>query len=252
MTDGVSLRVVTFNVRNAKAPDGANSWPLRRRATRATLARLDADVVGLQEAYRCQERYLRRSLTGTQAFGRGRGARGTGERCPLLWRSTRLEVVRAEARWFSDRPAEPGSRLPEARFPRLATLVELRDSTTGRTFGIANTHLDERQRSNRERSAELLVGWLAPDLPWVVMGDLNAGPDSPPLQALEAHGLRTVLPADAGGTNHDFTGRADGRRIDHILVSPEWEVRGAAVDRHRPGGRLPSDHWPVVADLVLA
>lgn len=250
-SEAMALRVVTFNVRNAKALDGANAWPLRRRSTAASLQRLDADVVGLQEAYCVQERFLRRKLPDTAAFGRGRNRRDTGERCPVLWRTTRFELVHAEVRWYSDLPAEPGSTLPGSRFPRLASVVELRDTRGGRTFGVANTHLDERNGGNRERSADLLLGWLRAGIPWVVIGDLNTGPDSPPLRALQASGLRSVLPADAGGTNHDFTGRADGRRIDHILVSDAWEVRAAAVDRYRPGGRLPSDHWPLVADLVL-
>jgi endonuclease/exonuclease/phosphatase family metal-dependent hydrolase len=243
--------VVTLNVRNARALDGAHAWPLRRSTTAAALRQLDADVIGLQEAYRCQERYLHRRLDGFATYGRGRGRRDRGERCPVLHRATRLERVRAEVRWFSDEPSAPGSRLPGAFFPRLATLVELADPSSGRRFGVACTHLDERHGANRVRSAELLVTWLRPEIPWVVMGDLNARPDTAPLRVLAAAGLRPVLSGDVGTTTHGFTGRSAGRPIDHILVRGEWEVLGAAVDRRRPGGRLPSDHWPVVADLAL-
>nr|MBA2624017.1 endonuclease/exonuclease/phosphatase family protein [Acidimicrobiia bacterium] len=215
------------------------------------LERLDADVAGLQEAYRCQERYLGRQLPEHSSVSRGRDANDRGERCPVLYRTARFQLDGAVVRWFSDEPDVPGSRLPNASFPRIATLVELTDRASGRRFGVANTHLDERQRPNRVRSAELLASWLRPGIPWVVTGDLNAEPDAKPLRVLQAHGLQSVLPDDAGGTNHDFTGRTDGRRIDHILVSDEWEVAAAEVDHHRPNGRLPSDHWPIVADLRL-
>jgi endonuclease/exonuclease/phosphatase family metal-dependent hydrolase len=85
----------------------------------------------------------------------------------------------------------------------------------------------------------------------MVMGDLNEGLDGPAVTALaSATGLRNAVPASAGGSNHEFTGRTDGRRLDHLLVPPTWAVRAAAVD-HRPvDGRLASDHWPVVADVV--
>jgi endonuclease/exonuclease/phosphatase family metal-dependent hydrolase len=51
------------------------------------------------------------------------------------------------------------------------------------------------------------------------------------------------------GTTHHFSGRIDGRQIDHILVSREIDVLDAQVAHPRPFGRLPSDHWPVVARL---
>ncbi|HJR24407.1 MAG TPA: endonuclease/exonuclease/phosphatase family protein, partial [Acidimicrobiales bacterium] len=57
------LRVATFNVRNGRALDGfVRAWPFRRRAVVAAIASLDADVVGLQEAYRFQLRSLLRGL----------------------------------------------------------------------------------------------------------------------------------------------------------------------------------------------
>ncbi len=88
-------------------------------------------------------------------------------------------------------------------------------------------------------------------VPWIVMGDLNATPDSPPLKVLTDAGLRYAVPADAGGSWHDFTGAEDDDRIDHILITPTWTVTEAAVSHFRPGGRLPSDHWPVMATLSL-
>jgi hypothetical protein len=41
------LRVATFNIRNSSAPDGDDSWPLRRESTVAAIDALDAEVVGL-------------------------------------------------------------------------------------------------------------------------------------------------------------------------------------------------------------
>jgi endonuclease/exonuclease/phosphatase family metal-dependent hydrolase len=72
------------------------------------------------------------------------------------------------------------------------------------------------------------------------------------LTALLDAGWRDAVPAEAGGTFHDFTGATDQERIDHILVGKGWQVVDAEVSHHRPGGRLPSDHWPVVATLQLS
>lgn len=244
-----TVRFASWNVRNGLALDGWDSWPFRRRAARTALAGLAADVVGLQEVYGWQLRSLRRALPDHAAVGRGRDADGGGERCTLLV-GPGLRIVRHRTLWCADTPSVPGSRLPGATHPRVVTLAEL-ELSGARRIGVAVAHLDQRHGVNRLRSAELLLGWLDPTLPWVVLGDLNAGPASPPLRRLQAGGLATALSPDAGGTAHRFGGGVDGPRIDHVLVSDRWEVAGARITHPRPGGRLPSDHWPVVADLRL-
>jgi endonuclease/exonuclease/phosphatase family metal-dependent hydrolase len=244
------IRVCSFNLRNGLAFDGCNSWPCRRRATLAVLAGIDADVAGLQEAFGFQAHYLARHLPDVGVSGDGRSARRRGERCCVLHREATLELVSADTRWFGEHHHHPGTRLPGASFPRVATIVELAIRATGQRFRFVNTHLDEHRDDNRVRAAEQLVEWLG-DGPAVLAGDLNATPTSEAVRTLEAAGLRQALPPDAGGTNHGFTGRTDGRRIDHILVSGHWEVADGRVVTERPGGRLPSDHWPVVADLRL-
>jgi len=84
------LRVASFNIRNGIAWDGLDSWPLRRPATAATIAGLDADLLGLQEVYGFQQRYLLRRLPGYAATGAGRtDGRSRGERCAVLTASAR-------------------------------------------------------------------------------------------------------------------------------------------------------------------
>jgi endonuclease/exonuclease/phosphatase family metal-dependent hydrolase len=246
----VNLRVGTFNIRNGFGFDGRNAWPFRWKATADMLRDLDTDVVGLQEAYGFQVRCLRSRLKDYGVTGDGRSVRRRGERCAVLFREARLELTESVTRWYGDDPDQPGRRLPEASFPRVATIADLTPQDGGPAFTFVNTHLDEHHESNRVAAAEQLLGWLG-DGPTIVVGDINAEAGSTVVRTLEAAGLRNVLGPDAPGTNHDFTGRTDGRRIDHILVSAHWTISSAEVVTGRPRGRLPSDHWPVVADLAL-
>jgi endonuclease/exonuclease/phosphatase family metal-dependent hydrolase len=246
---GVSLRVASFNIRNGRALDGRNAWPFRRRATATAIGELRADVVGLQEAYRCQLRYVVRQLGDVEAVGRGRDRQG-GEATPLLLSRRRIEALEHRTRWYGDEPDRPGLRLPGARHARIATIAWLEVDGTARVQ-VVNTHLDSVSVERRTRSATQLVGWLDPTVPGIVLGDLNAGPDAPELRPLLDAGFRHALPEDAGGTAHQWTGRTDGPRIDHILVRGGLEVAAAEVVQPHPGGRLPSDHWPVVAELRM-
>ena len=246
------LRVVSFNVRNGRAFDGWHSWPFRRRSTAAVVEGLGAAVVGLQEVYACQQRYLLRRLPRLQAVGEGRSGAGRGERCPVLWDPAVVSVVEHRTRWYGADPDRPGTRLAGARFPRVATLCRLRlEVGGGQEVQLVNTHLDAADRGNRIASAEQLAAWLDPAVPRIVLGDLNATPDSPVLAPLLDAGLRDALVDVPGGTEHRFTGATDGRRIDHVLVSDDIEVVSAWIAHGTGSGRLPSDHWPVVADLRL-
>ena len=244
------LVVASFNIRNGRAFDGLQSWPFRRGATRRMVRLLDADVLGVQEAYACQARYLDGSLPDHERHGRGRNRRG-GEWCAVYVRRTGFAVESATTRWYGERPDVPGSRLVGASFPRVVTSVRIRTGTD--VFDVWNTHLDERDAANRDIAVAQLVSWLDDAVPTVVVGDLNATEDAQPslFATLSSAGLTAALPPDAGGTAHDYRRGGNHRRLDHIFVSAHWDVVDAGVVAADVGWRYPSDHWPVRARLRL-
>ncbi len=89
-----------------------------------------------------------------------------------------------------------------------------------------------------------------------MLGDLNATAGDPAVAHLVAGGLRDTLAhlgarGPQAATHHPWDGSTDGTRIDYVLVDDGWDVLDARIDHARPGGRLPSDHWPVVAEVAL-
>lgn len=242
--------MATFNIRNGTARDHENHWRLRRESTRQAIAALPFDICGLQEVQFAQRRFLRDGLPGTQWFGVGRddGAR-RGEQAPFVVRSGRIEVEQWATMWLSEQPGRRGSRGWDASRPRIATLLHGR--TAAGPVGVINTHVDHRGEQAQLESAKLLAEHVKTDSSrrWIVMGDFNVRLSSSVMKPLLRAGLRSALPDDAGGTFHAWTGATDRRRIDHILVDAGWDVVAACVSTDRPGGVLPSDHWPVLAQL---
>lgn len=241
------MRLATFNIRHGLGDDSDNSWQLRRESTADAIAALSADILGLQEVLEFQRQDLDGTIPGLRWFGEGRAGGVSDEQCPVVLASPALEMVSSRTQWYGPSPTTRGVRLPGASAPRIATLARLRQED-GVEFDVVNTHLDEHVSSNREASVRQLVDWLTPGTPTVVVGDFNAMPSDCALAALVGAGFRLV-PVD-GGTAHDFTG-VGGTLIDHIFVSRHWTIADAGVARYRPGGRLPSDHWPVWADIRL-
>lgn len=255
------LAVGTFNIRYDEPRDGADAWP-HRRAMVAEFLR-GADVWGLQEALPDQVAALRADLPEFAFVGRSRDADpDRGEVCPILFRRERWRLDPDEhgTFWLSTTPAVPGSRSWDAALPRIVTFARLTDVATGRSCYVFNTHFDHRGADARLQSARLLARRIEARRhadPVVVLGDCNAGPDSPPLQALRAGVATGLVDAwraanpDAGerGTFHGFGAAVRGERIDHVLVGAGYEVVACAIDDRRPGGRWPSDHLPVTATL---
>lgn len=84
----------------------------------------------------------------------------------------------------------------------------------------------------------------------IVAGDFNAPDISLVCRTLRLTGLRDAF-AEAGEGygytyGHMLRLRHSYMRLDHILVSPEWQVQGCWA-----GSAEGSDHRPVIADLVL-
>lgn len=246
------IKVATFNVRNGLGLDGWSSWPFRRVTTARTIAALGADVIGLQEVYAVQQRDLERRLSAYRFVAAGRTDGVRGERCPVLARAGATEVLRTATTWFGSTPDRPGTRLSGATFPRIATSALLAVGPERQLVNVTSTHLDEGSTERRRAAATQLAATLDMGVPQVVMGDLNAEPDDAVVDDLCSRGLELVEPAGSAGTEHAFTGRTDRRRIDHILISDHLRVLDAEVFTARLGRVLPSDHWPVVAALVLA
>jgi endonuclease/exonuclease/phosphatase family metal-dependent hydrolase len=246
------LRVATWNI------CGGRTWDRARvdlDLTLATLRRLDADLVALQEV----DRDLPRS-------GRVDQARVLGEALGMAWRFTPA-LLGAPGSPDGWRPVEPGapdpggaaygiallSRLPlgavePVRLPRrgdeesrVAQVAEV--AVGGRRLTVAGTHL-----SNVPRSAIRQLGTLRRRLdrrggPRLLLGDLNLC--RPLVWVVVLRGWRPLV---RGGTFHDRPPGALRPRVqlDHVLV--------AGRDGPRPGrARIvsgpASDHRAVAVEL---
>lgn len=256
---GLTLKVVSYNIRYGAAPDGPDHWENRKGEVARLLREHEADVVGLQEALRGQLDDLASMVQGYGEIGVGRNDGKTkGEYAAILYRKDRFSVVESGTFWLSDTPETPGSRSWGNRITRICTWARLRDEPTGRTFYVFNTHLDHESQPSRERSVDLIARRIAerPHAadPVVVTGDFNAGESNPVIAAMTAGGFvrdsfRVLHPdASPAGTFTSFRlGNVETEKIDYVFVSEGIEVLEADIIRTSRDGRYPSDHFPVTA-----
>lgn len=243
------LRVMSFNLRRDVDQDGANAWRHRQAAVADVIHRHAPHLLGTQEGLPHQLAVLDAYLPDYRRVGSARCGQGADEANALYYDPSRLDLMAAGDFWLSDEPTLPGSQTWGSDCPRLVTWARFTDLETGREVTCANTHFDHKSGHARLLSAHLLRKYL-PEA--ILMGDFNAIPGDAVHRFLteawvDAHAA-CVTQEDDGHTYHGFTGDAT-MRIDWVLVPKGMAPSKHRVVRDRPGGVLPSDHWPVFAEI---
>lgn len=256
VTPAAPLRVISFNVRVPADTDGDKRWQVRRAAMVALIKQTHPDVFGTQELVSEQAAFLAEQLPDYRWFGQGRRGDDSDEHMGVFYDARVLQVVESGNFWLSDTPERAGSITWGNVLPRMATWALFERRSDKRRFYLFNTHFPYRDEDEpaRERSARLILSRIAQlpaTVPVVLTGDFNSDPDKITYPTLTAvlRDARAQASKRSGPENtfQDFTTHPT-RRIDWILYRGLRPTRFATLD-DRPGGILPSDHYPVMAEF---
>lgn len=260
--DAAAIRAMSYNIRLDTEADGANAWPHRRAALSGLMRFYAPDIFGMQEVRLHQRDQLAADLGDYVFLGVGRDdGREGGEFSSLAYRRDRFRLIAQGGFWLSPTPDRP-SRGWDAAYPRIVTWARLRDRHSGRAILTLNTHWDHVGLEARLASGRMIRDWIEAERraceSVLLLGDFNATPSEASHQALtqsgalrDARSASETPPFGPAGTFNGFDiMRADAAPIDHILVSRGIRVVRYGVLTQHDGGRLPSDHYPVLADIV--
>jgi endonuclease/exonuclease/phosphatase family metal-dependent hydrolase len=252
---------MSYNIRLDVASDGENAWPNRREFLANQVAFHAPDVIGTQEGLPHQVAWLQDRLPAYGMIGEGRDGGDAGEYSAIFYNRTRLRVEETGTFWLSPTPDRP-SKGWDTAIQRICTWARFTDRETGQSFLAFNTHLDHRGAIARAEGLKLISQTIdalnTEKLPFVLTGDFNLTPDEAPVQAV-AQSMQdafTVAPVRLGpaGTFTGFNYQDPAqRRIDYVMVSqtPRVEVLRFATLTDAVDGRYPSDHFAVIAILLL-
>ena len=282
------IRTMTFNIRYDNLKDGNNSWKYRREMVASMIRFHHADVAGLQEVLKNQLDDLEKLLPNYAWVGVGRDdGIDKGEFTPIFYLKERFELLSSGTFWLSETPDKPGSRGWDAACKRIATWAELRDRVFELRFYHFNTHFDHIGFTARRKSAHLLLRKtheICSNFPTIVTVDLNCNERSETYKILTGHGnkdleYRSLRDAqlesiyDHHGPTISFHNYKAIRlfglmekfkrlkstinkfnvemHIDYIFIKNNFKVQQHGILSDIWDGWYPSDHMPVVADLVF-
>ncbi len=256
------FRVATYNIRYANTKDTGNLW-IDRRAVVINLIRFHAfDILGTQEGLKQQLDDINDALPYFSRSGVGRddGA-AAGEHAAIFFRTSLYEQLDGGTFWLSEQDDRPGFGW-DARHNRICTWVKLAGKPAGNHLYVFNAHFDHFGELAREQSSRLVlrkIKSIAGTSPVILMGDFNADHDTLCYRLLaESNELEDVIKlADHPYVNNpsfNSWGQPsdENRLIDHIFVSNHFSVKRYGILTDTYYSRVPSDHFPVMADLVQA
>jgi endonuclease/exonuclease/phosphatase family metal-dependent hydrolase len=262
-----NFRVMTYNIRYDNTDDGVNRWSARRDAVGSLIKFHNPDIICTQEGLRSQLDQMSRMLEGYLYCGKGRDdGDKAGEHCAIFYRSDRFELLADSTFWLSPTRSIP-SKAWDAALPRIVTWAHFKDRKTQKTFFVFNTHFDHEGVIARTESAKLLkseVPRITSGKPAILAGDFNSTDSDQPYKTITngavngAFGMtdtRQLSHTRHHGPNgtccgFDFPGPITGKTIDFIFVSFGWKVDMHATLSDLINGRFPSDHLPVMVELV--
>jgi len=251
-----TVRVMTFNVRYAGADDGEDRWELRRDLLIGAIREKDPDVIGTQELFNEQGQYIVEKAPDYVWFGISRRGNHEDEHMGVFYKKDKFRLIDSGNFWLSETPETPGSMSWSVSLPRMVTWGRFEIKAGGRRFTLYNTHFPHRREDDEARlqCAKVIMGRidkLPEDLPFILTGDFNSIPDSPPYAAFssELKDARLTAARRTGpdGTNSGFKRNTEGRRIDWIFYRGGLKVLESETVVYTKNGRYPSDHFPVLA-----
>ena len=250
-----TLKVVSYNIRLMKGPDGDNAWEFRKEASPAMINEVGPDVFGVQEAFKEQEAYLLENCPNYKAVGVGRDdGVDKGERMSIFWNTKTVEMKDWGTFWLSETP-DTVSKGWDAACRRTATWSFFKMKKSGKEFFYVNTHLDHRGIVARREGLALVRSEIArrnPDnLPMILTGDFNIAQNDSLIvdfSKVMKNARTNAEVTDSLGTFHGW-GKTSAI-IDYIFYDGFSACRSYKTLTDSYAGKpYISDHYPIVAVL---
>ncbi|MFB6342119.1 endonuclease/exonuclease/phosphatase family protein [Saccharicrinis sp. FJH62] len=257
-----SFNVMTYNIKYDNPGDSLNNWDHRKDMVVGLIRFHKAEIFGIQEGLHHQVEYIVQHLPGFHYEGVGRDdGKQKGEYSAVFYNAERFKRIKGTTFWLSETPDKPSIGW-DAALERICSCVYLRDKKSGEKMWVFNAHLDHMGPKARLESLKLIHREIdemnTENDPVILMGDFNATPVDAPIVFISQHYTDTKMLSKESpyGPDATFNGfffhKIPKNRIDYIFVNKKvGDVNRYGVLTDSKDCHYPSDHFPVLAEIVL-
>lgn len=262
LVSGQQLTIGSFNLRFDNPRDTGNLWADRAPVVAALIRFHDFDILGTQEGLKNQLDDISTALPEFTRYGLGRDdGKDKGEHSAIYFKNEKFTLLQKGDFWLSQTPDKPSMGWDGKCCHRICSWVHLQDNKTKKKFFVFNAHFDHQGIEARKESSKLVlqkIKEIAGSAPVVFTGDLNGDHNSTWYQTLAASNFlkdtyKEVKYPYANNASFNAFGGARNRTeiIDHIFTTRQFAVSKWGVLTDTYNGKFPSDHFPVLAEVVL-
>ena len=272
-----NIRIMTYNIPKGNIDpsegNGQNTWENRALAIHRYFAKVNPDLIGMQEPVRASLCDMLRGMPNYSMIGTGRdNGADNGEYTAILYKTERFRVLAYDTYWLTDTPKKH-SKVDGSTHYRIATWGLFEDKQTGARFLYTNTHLsydsptvkDAQLRVMKPTMKELQDKY-GTSLPHYLTGDFNMKDyeNVDGTNAAACQGSNYNLCLNLGVVMKDMWIQAKRKshfsegssypagRIDYIFASRTVSCSYAQWDnRQDADGFIMSDHNPIWADTYF-
>ena len=254
-----SIRVMSANLRCFNPQDiGKKSWFYRADLILKNIEAEAPSIIGFQEATKWQYAYLCKSLPGYDSVITYRDNSPFSEGCPIFYDTERYALQDKGSFWLSETP-DVMSKDWDSKCYRVCSYVILEEKASGRQFVVFNTHLDHVSDEARINGIGVVLDKIQQfgGLPSMIMGDFNAEEDSETYRSVTENFSDAKYQTENAVGLHSATDQnwgesPDRNPIDYFMISKTgFTVEKYAVVDTTYDGVYPSDHFPILVDLIL-
>jgi endonuclease/exonuclease/phosphatase family metal-dependent hydrolase len=255
------LIVGTFNIRYDNPRDTGNLWVNRAPVVSNLIRFHNFDVLGIQEGLKNQLDDMSKALPEYERYGKGRDdGKDGGEHSVIYFKKSRLKLLKSGDFWLSETPDKPGLGWDATCCNRICSWVYLQDLKTKKQFYAFNVHFDHQGVVARKESSKLIlkkISEIAGNTPAILTGDLNGGRDSEWYKELAESKLlkdtytQVKFPYANNASFNSFRTPRGQEVIDHVFITKGFVINRWGILTDTYYGKYPSDHFPVLAEIIL-
>lgn len=254
-----SILVAAYNLRYANSNDGINSWTNRKDQVKGLIQFHNFDIFGTEEGLMEQLNDIAQ-LKQYAFIGEGRDGGIKGEHSAIFYRKTRFKLLDSGNFWLSETPEKPSYGWDAKHCRRICSWGKFKDLQSNKEFCFFCVHFDNEGIEAQRQSAKLMVSKIkeiAKNIPAICVGDFNSTPETEQIICMQtllndAYKISLQPPYGPIGTFNGFKFNESPakERIDYIFVSKQIKILKYGVLTDSYEQRYPSDHFPIVAEII--
>lgn len=254
-----TIRVMSQNLRYAD--DLFGSVENRSKLFIRLIEEYSPDSFGVQEATQQWIEILSGELSDSYGLVYAmRDEEEVSESSAVFYKKDKYDLLDSGTIWLYYTPDVPYSKLQISNLPRIATWAVLKNKETGEAYTHINTHLDNSNDETRTYQAQFLNEkideLLTLGYPLICTGDFNDSEKSNMYAEMTKNlfdSRKIAKISDFGRTFHDYGNMTVGTMaIDYIFVCEGIKVNRFKIIDEQIGGMYYSDHYGIMADVVLS